>query len=80
MNYKLLISFAILGSITYWSVTSRNEKDRKERIETFEASMRLGKALYENVILDQKEGIINFKKCDSVFEIRKNKMVKELSE
>lgn len=80
MNYKLSIALILLGLITYFSVKSRNEKDKKEDKEKLELSMRLGKGIYENILLDQKEGIIDFKKVDSIFEIRNREMVKEICE
>jgi len=80
MNYKLSIALILLSLITYFSVKSRNEKDKKEDKEKLELSMRLGKGIYENILLDQKEGIIDFKKVDSIFEIRNREMVKKICE
>lgn len=80
MNYKLSIALILLSLITYFSVKSRNEKDKKEDKDKLELSMRLGKGIYENILLDQKEGIIDFKKVDSIFEIRNREMVKKICE
>lgn len=80
MNYKLSIALIVLSLITYFSVKSRNKNHTKEEAEKLELSMRLGKGIYENILLDQKEGIIDFKKVDSIFEIRNREMVKKISE
>ena len=80
MNYKLSIAFIVLSLITYFSVKSRNENHTKEEKEKLELSMRLGKGIYENILLDQKEGIIDLKKVDSIFEIRNREMVKKICE
>jgi len=80
MTYKLSIALILLSLITYFSVKSRNENDKKEDKEKLELSMRLGKGIYENILLDQKEGVIDFKKVDSIFEIRNREMVKEICE
>lgn len=80
MNYKLSIALILLSLITYFSVKRKYENDKKEDKEKLELSMRLGKGIYENILLDQKEGIIDFKKVDSIFEIRNREMVKKICE
>lgn len=73
-SIMIIILSVIIISHNLKNHNNDREIEKKLDKEKFELSLELGKSMYENIFLDQKEGELNFKKIDSLFEIQKQKM------